>query len=62
MRAVSSTLKFLPIFLLTTPVFADAPCNFKSKDNIIYEGHIESVKLVKREVLPYVEDLSLIHI
>ena len=56
MRAVSSTLKFLPIFLLTTPVFADAPCNFKSKDNIIYEGHIESVKLVKREVLPYVED------
>ena len=56
MRAVSSTLKFLPIFLLTTPVFADAPCNFKSEDNIIYEGHIESVKLVKREVLPYVED------
>ena len=56
MRAVSSTLKFLPIFLLTTPVFADAPCNFKSEDNIIYEGHIESVKLVKREVLRYVED------
>ena len=56
MRAVSSTLKFLPIFLLTTPVFAYAPCNFKSEDNIIYEGHIESVKLVKKEVLPYVED------
>ena len=41
----------LPIFLLiSTPVFAEAPCNYKANDVITYQGKIDSIKLVSESV------------
>ena len=42
--------------LLATPALADAPCDFKSKDTVVYEGTLESVRLIKKDIFPYVED------
>ena len=41
----------LPIFLLlSTPVFAEAPCNYKADDIVTYQGKIDSVKLLSESV------------
>ena len=42
--------------LLTTSALADAPCNFDSKSKVIYEGKLESVRLIKKDISQYVED------
>ena len=42
--------------LLTTAALADAPCNFDSKSKVIYEGKLESVRLIKKDISQYVED------
>ena len=42
--------------LLATSALADAPCDFKSKDTVVYEGTLESVRLIKKDIFPYVED------
>ena len=42
--------------LLTTSALADAPCNFDSKSKVIYEGKLESVRLIKKDISPHVED------
>ena len=36
--------------LLATSALADAPCNFNSKDKVIYEGKIESVRLIDKKI------------
>ena len=36
--------------LLSSTALADAPCDYKVDNKIIYEGHIESVKLVSKSV------------
>ena len=45
--------------LLTTSALADAPCNFSSKDKVIYEGKIESVRLINKKIQsnPKVKDV-----
>ena len=35
---------------MSTSAMAEAPCDFDSKDQTIYEGKIESVKLIKKNV------------
>ena len=41
----------LPLFLLlSTSVFAEVPCNYKSDDIITYQGKIDSVKLISETV------------
>ena len=42
--------------LLTTSALADAPCNFDSKSKVIYEGKLESVRLIKKDISTHVED------
>ena len=56
LKIVHSIFKILPFILLTTTVNAAAPCNFDSKDSVIYEGTLESIRLIEKDVSPYVED------
>ena len=56
---LSTQNKILATFLstlLTTSALADAPCNFDSKSKVIYEGKLESVRLIKKDISQYVED------
>jgi len=56
LKIVHSIFKFLPFILFTTTVNATAPCNFDSKASVIYEGTLESIRLIEKDVSPYVED------
>ena len=50
----------LPFLLLfSTTALANTPCDYKVDDKIIYEGHIESVRLVSKSVekVPKVKDI-----
>ena len=42
--------------LLTTTALADAPCDFESKSKVVYEGKLESVRLIKKDISTHVED------
>ena len=56
---LSTQNKILATFLstlLTTSALADAPCNFDSKSKVVYEGKLESVRLIKKDISPHVED------
>ena len=56
MRFLPNKLTALSVILMSTSAMAEAPCDFDSKDQTIYEGKIESVKLIKKNVFPYVDD------
>ena len=56
LKIVHSIFKILPLILFTTTVSAAAPCDFNSKDIVIYEGTLESIRLIEKDVSPYVED------
>lgn len=45
--------------LLSSTALAEIPCDYKVNDNIIYEGKIESVRLVSKSVekVPKVKDI-----
>ena len=46
--------------LLTTTAFAtETPCDYKSKDAVVYEGSIESVRLIKKSIQtnPQIKDV-----
>ena len=56
---LSTQNKILTTFLctlLTTTALADAPCDFESKTKVVYEGKLESVRLIKKDISPHVED------
>ena len=58
-KTVHSIFKILPFILFTTTVSAAAPCNFDSKDSVIYEGKLESVRLIKKDIQfnPQIKDV-----
>ena len=56
LKIVHSIFKILPLILFTTTVSAAAPCDFDSKDIVIYEGKLESVRLIKKDISTHVED------
>ena len=58
-KIVHSIFKILPFILLTTTVSAAAPCDFDSKDSVIYEGKLESVRLIKKDIQfnPQIKDV-----
>ena len=58
-KIVHSIFKILPLILFTTTVSAAAPCNFDSKDSVIYEGTLESVRLIKKDIQfnPQIKDV-----
>ena len=56
---LSTQNKILTTFLstlLTTSALADAPCDFDSKSKVVYEGKLESVRLIKKDISTHVED------
>ena len=56
---LSTQNKILTTFLctlLTTSALADAPCDFESKSKVVYEGKLESVRLIKKDISTHVED------
>ena len=59
LKIVHSIVKILPLILFTTTVSAAAPCNFDSKDSVIYEGKLESVRLIKKDIQfnPQIKDV-----
>ena len=54
-------LKYKLPFLLffSTTALANTPCDYKVDDKIIYEGHIESVRLISKSVepIPKIKDI-----
>ena len=42
--------------LLTSTALAEAPCEYDSKAMVVYEGSIESVRVLKKNVKSHVED------
>ena len=42
--------------LTTTALATETPCDYKTKTKVVYEGSIESVRAVKKDVQKYVED------
>ena len=59
LKIVHSIFKILPLILFTTTVSAAAPCDFDSKDSVIYEGKLESVRLIKKDIQfnPQIKDV-----
>ena len=59
LKIVHSIFKILPLILFTTTVSAAAPCNFDSKDSVIYEGTLESIRLIKKDIQfnPQIKDV-----
>ena len=59
LKIVHSIFKILPLILFTTTVSAATPCNFDSKDSVIYEGKLESVRLIKKDIQfnPQIKDV-----
>jgi hypothetical protein len=42
--------------LTTTALATETPCDYKTETKVVYEGSIESVRAVKKDVQKYVED------
>ena len=59
LKIVHSIFKILPLILFTTTVSAAAPCDFNSKDSVIYEGTLESVRFIKKDIQfnPQIKDV-----
>lgn len=53
---LNKVITIVGTLLSTTALATETPCDFKSKDKLIYEGSIESVRVVKKDVQKYVED------
>jgi len=55
MPTLNKSLAFATI-LMTTSAYADAPCNYTNNDKVTFQGQIESIKIMKRSVSPYIDD------
>ena len=50
----------LPLLLLfSTTALADTPCDYKVDDKVIYQGSIESVRLISKDIQanPKIKDI-----
>ena len=52
-------LKIPLLLLFSTTALADAPCDYKVDNRIIYQGHIESVRVVSKNIQsnPSIKDI-----
>ena len=50
---------FLCTLLTTTALATETPCDYTSKDKVVYEGKIESVRLINKKIQsnPKVKDV-----
>ena len=57
LRMLKYKLPFLLLF--STTALANTPCDYKVDDKIIYQGHIESVRLISKSVesIPKIKDI-----
>ena len=46
----------LTAILVTSPTFASAPCDYETKDDLIFKGTVQSVRVNSKNVFDYVED------
>ena len=51
---------FLCTLLTTSALATEAPCDYSSKSKVIYEGKLESVRLIKKsiQINPQIEDVQ----
>tara|TARA_Y100000593_G_scaffold95126_1_gene200262 strand:- start:3637 stop:4101 length:465 start_codon:yes stop_codon:yes gene_type:complete len=54
MRIPSKSIAILSLIAL--PAFADAPCDYENNDKVVFQGKIQSTKLMKKRVFPYIDD------
>ena len=47
---------FLCTLLTTSALATEAPCDYSSKSKVVYEGKLESVRLIKKDISTHVED------
>ena len=47
---------FLCTLLTTSALATETPCDYTSKSKVVYEGKLESVRLIKKDISPHVED------
>ena len=59
MRLGMLRLKFPILLLFSTTALADVPCDYKVDNKVIYQGSIESVKLVSKDIQanPKIKDI-----
>ena len=49
-------MKWLMIIVLLLRTLNSVACDYESNDEIVFQGNIDSVRIEKRTVFPYVED------
>ena len=47
---------FLCTLLTTSALATETPCDYSSKSKVVYEGKLESVRLIKKDISTHVED------
>lgn len=59
-----SKLVTLSVILMSTSAIAEAPCDYVSNDQVQFRGEIQSVKMMKKKVYPYIDDTRkcIVHI
>ena len=56
MQSPNKIVTLVCTLLTTTALATETPCDYKTKTKVVYEGSIESVRAVKKDVQKYVED------
>jgi len=56
MQSPNKLVTLICTLLTTTALATETPCDYQSKDKLVYEGSIESVRVIKKDVQKYVED------
>ena len=56
MQSPNKIVTLFCTLLTSTALATETPCDYKTKTKVIYEGSIESVRVVKKDVKNYVED------
>jgi len=56
MQSPNKIVTLVCTLLTTTALATETPCDYKTNTKVIYEGNIESVRVVKKDVQKYVED------
>ena len=59
-----SKLVTLSVILMSTSAIAEALCDYVSNDQVEFRGEIQSVKMMKKKVYPYIDDTRkcIVHI
>jgi hypothetical protein len=56
MQSPNKIVTLFCTLLTSTALATETPCDYKTKTKVVYEGSIESVRVIKKDVKNYVED------